>query len=202
MSPSLLTRLAFEPSTHPHAHATLTDPPRGEEYWVAACDEFQHATDLVKYIRQHHGDHFCIGVAGEFGSRLFPLSLVLPPISSFLPTYRSFCARTRSFNLRPPTPRTGYPEGHADSEDKQMDVDYLLQKQEAGAEFVVTQLFYDVATFMEWYRACRDRGAFGFGLSSARGRGANSSGGEGAQASPSPSYLVSCRFRIISRSDG
>lgn len=40
------------------------DPPRGEEYWVAANEQFQHATDLVRYIREHHGNTFCIGVAG------------------------------------------------------------------------------------------------------------------------------------------
>lgn len=44
-----------------------TDPPRGEEYWVAANEQFQHATDLVKYIREHHGNTFCIGVAGTAG---------------------------------------------------------------------------------------------------------------------------------------
>ncbi|KAI5477814.1 hypothetical protein MNV49_005898 [Pseudohyphozyma bogoriensis] len=52
----------------------------------------------------------------------------------------------------------GYPEGHADSEDKTQDIEYLYQKQEAGADFVVTQLFYDVEVFMTWYRACRARG--------------------------------------------
>jgi hypothetical protein len=39
-----------------------------------------------------------------------------------------------------------------------MDVEYLYQKQEAGAEFVVTQLFYDVDAFVIWYKACRARG--------------------------------------------
>lgn len=52
----------------------------------------------------------------------------------------------------------GYPEGHADSEDKLADVEYLFRKQEAGADFVVTQLFYDVDAFIVWYRACRARG--------------------------------------------
>lgn len=52
----------------------------------------------------------------------------------------------------------GYPEGHADSEDKLTDVEYLYEKQEAGADFVVTQLFYDVEVFVVWYRACRARG--------------------------------------------
>ena len=53
---------------------------------------------------------------------------------------------------------SGYPEGHADSSDKFADVEYLFQKQEAGADFVVTQLFYDVDAFVLWYRACRARG--------------------------------------------
>ncbi|GAA6064554.1 hypothetical protein JCM10212_005781 [Sporobolomyces blumeae] len=91
------------------------DPPRGEEYWTASSDEFQHATDLVRYIRKEYGQDFCIGVAG-------------------------------------------YPEGHADSPDKSSDIDYLFEKQQAGADFVVTQLFYDVDVFVKWYKACRDRG--------------------------------------------
>ncbi|GAA5993755.1 hypothetical protein JCM11641_004038 [Rhodosporidiobolus odoratus] len=91
------------------------DPPRGEEYWTATSDKFQHATDLIRYIRREYGDAFCIGVAG-------------------------------------------YPEGHTDSTDKLADIEYLYEKQQAGADFVVTQLFYDVKTFMEWYNACRARG--------------------------------------------
>ncbi|GAA5903910.1 methylenetetrahydrofolate reductase (NAD(P)H) MET12 [Sporobolomyces salmoneus] len=91
------------------------DPPRGEEYWTAASDEFQHATDLVKYVRKQYGQDFCIGVAG-------------------------------------------YPEGHADSPDREDDIDYLYEKQQAGADFVVTQLFYDVDVFINWYKKCRARG--------------------------------------------
>eukprot|EP01123_Difflugia_compressa_P000318 TRINITY_DN10405_c0_g1_i1.p1 TRINITY_DN10405_c0_g1~~TRINITY_DN10405_c0_g1_i1.p1 ORF type:complete len:593 (+),score=128.76 TRINITY_DN10405_c0_g1_i1:92-1870(+) len=39
------------------------DPPRGEE-WKQVEGGFAHATDLVRYIRQHYGNWFCIGVAG------------------------------------------------------------------------------------------------------------------------------------------
>lgn len=113
----------------------IPDPPRGEEYWVAADDEFQHAEDLVRYIRRVHGDAFCIGVAGSW------------PILNRL-----------RFQLIDDAVISGYPEGHADSEDKLADVEYLFQKQEAGADFVVTQLFYDVDAFIVWYRACRARG--------------------------------------------
>lgn len=38
------------------------DPPKGEE-WKQVEGGFAHAADLVKYIRQKHGDWFCIGVA-------------------------------------------------------------------------------------------------------------------------------------------
>ena len=93
------------------------DPPRGEEYWVAADESFQHAIDLVRYIRQTHGDFFCIGVAG-------------------------------------------YPEGHADYVDRDLhrDMAYLKEKQDAGAQFIVTQLFYDVDAFLTWYKQCREIG--------------------------------------------
>ena len=115
---------------------TLVDPPRGEEYWTAASDDFQHATDLVRFVRAKYGDTFAIGVAGTSPYELRMLS-----------------AATDSQLLRP-----GYPEGHADSPDKQADIDYLFEKQEAGADFVITQLFYDVDVFLQWYKRCRERG--------------------------------------------
>ncbi|KAJ3114273.1 hypothetical protein HK100_001718 [Physocladia obscura] len=40
------------------------DAPRGVETWTASEGGFSNAIDLVKYIREKHGDWFCIGVAG------------------------------------------------------------------------------------------------------------------------------------------
>lgn len=40
------------------------DPPRGAETWEPCDNGLCHAVDLVRLIRQHYGDHFCIGVAG------------------------------------------------------------------------------------------------------------------------------------------
>ncbi|KDN38871.1 MTHFR-domain-containing protein [Tilletiaria anomala UBC 951] len=106
------------------------DPPRGHEYWVAADDRFQHAVDLVRFIRQEHGDFFCIGVAG-------------------------------------------YPEGHPDDallanhtvgdgehgiDLVERDIQNLLAKQAAGAQFVITQLFYDVDAFLAWERRAHAAG--------------------------------------------
>lgn len=93
------------------------DPPRGEEYWVASDTQFQHAVDLVRYIKAQHGDYFCIGVAG-------------------------------------------YPEGFTESTqcDIEQDLAVLKQKEEAGAQFIVTQFFYDAPQFIRWAKRCREAG--------------------------------------------
>lgn len=93
------------------------DPPRTEEYWTPNCD-FSNAVDLVRFIRQEHGDYFCIGVAG-------------------------------------------YPEGHvegadASAQDPKKDLPYLIEKVEAGADYVVTQLFFDVDKFVAYEQLLQD----------------------------------------------
>ena len=40
------------------------DPPKGQEKWEAVEGGFECALDLVKFIREKHGDYFGIGVAG------------------------------------------------------------------------------------------------------------------------------------------
>ena len=40
------------------------DPPHGQEAWEATEGGFTCGLDLVKHIRKHHGDFFCISVAG------------------------------------------------------------------------------------------------------------------------------------------
>ncbi|CAE6420526.1 unnamed protein product [Rhizoctonia solani] len=93
------------------------DPPRGEEYWIPADPRFQHAEDLVTYIKQHptFGSHFCIGVAG-------------------------------------------YPDGHSEGGGEEEQLSHLKRKVDAGAEFIITQLFYDVEKFKSWVRKVRNTG--------------------------------------------
>ncbi|CAG8582909.1 10938_t:CDS:2, partial [Ambispora leptoticha] len=52
----------------------------------------------------------------------------------------------------------GYPEGHVDNPNKEDDLYRLKEKVEAGADFIVTQLFYDVDLFLSWIKKCRDIG--------------------------------------------
>jgi len=80
--------------------------------------KFDHAVDLVRYIRRKHGTYFCIGVAA-------------------------------------------YPEGHSTSaydpsQSAESDVPFLIEKVNAGADFLMTQLFYDVDAFLRFERMLRD----------------------------------------------
>jgi len=52
----------------------------------------------------------------------------------------------------------GYPEGHIESPNKEMDWDYLRQKVMAGANFVITQLFFDNRDFFAFEKSMRGRG--------------------------------------------
>ncbi|KAI9138489.1 methylenetetrahydrofolate reductase-domain-containing protein [Paraphysoderma sedebokerense] len=52
----------------------------------------------------------------------------------------------------------GYPEGHIDNPSKEEDLMHLKAKIDAGADYIVTQLFYDVDMFLEWVKKCRQVG--------------------------------------------
>ncbi|KAG0267785.1 hypothetical protein DFQ27_008284 [Actinomortierella ambigua] len=52
----------------------------------------------------------------------------------------------------------GYPENHQDSVSKEEDMKWLKFKVDQGADFIVTQLFYDTGLFLEWVKECRAYG--------------------------------------------
>lgn len=52
----------------------------------------------------------------------------------------------------------GYPEGHIDNPNKEQDLQFLKEKVDAGADYIVTQLFYNVDLFLEWVEKCRQSG--------------------------------------------
>lgn len=51
-----------------------------------------------------------------------------------------------------------YPEGHVDCTDIDADIDHLKEKQDAGAEFFVSQLFFDNEAFYRFIDKCRSKG--------------------------------------------
>jgi methylenetetrahydrofolate reductase (NADPH) len=52
----------------------------------------------------------------------------------------------------------GYPEGCEDEEDPVILMKHLKEKVDAGATFIITQMFYDADHFLDWVRRCREAG--------------------------------------------
>ncbi len=48
----------------------------------------------------------------------------------------------------------GYPATHVESKSVEEDLLYLKRKVDTGADFIITQLFYDVDEFLDYVKAC------------------------------------------------
>ncbi|XP_046396067.1 methylenetetrahydrofolate reductase [Ischnura elegans] len=83
--------------------------------WQCPENGFQHAVDLVHFIREKFGDIFTIGVAG-------------------------------------------YPSGHYEAPSYYHDLRFLKEKVDAGADFVISQIFYSAKIFMKFYKDCKTIG--------------------------------------------
>ena len=91
------------------------DPVKGAGGWQPMPGGLAHAADLVRLIREEHGDWFCVAVGG-------------------------------------------HPEGHAEASDRAAEMVHLREKVDAGADFVLTQFFYDCDEFVGYVAAARAAG--------------------------------------------
>ncbi len=52
----------------------------------------------------------------------------------------------------------GFPEGHPETANRMLEMDYLKAKVDAGADYIVTQLFFDNRDFFDFQERCRIAG--------------------------------------------
>ena len=52
----------------------------------------------------------------------------------------------------------GYPEKHGEAATLETDINWLKKKVDAGASYIVTQMFYDYDKFIHWEKECRKAG--------------------------------------------
>jgi methylenetetrahydrofolate reductase (NADPH) len=127
------------------------DPPRGQENWTATEGGFACALDLVKYMRKTHGDYFSISVAGYPEGHPAVIEKVEGGVAALTP------AEARRARVMKDA------DGKEEvwvcrDENFAKEMAYLKEKADAGADFVITQMFLDAQVYIDFVKACREWG--------------------------------------------
>lgn len=127
------------------------DPPAGQDEWKAADNSLTCALDLVRHIRSLYGDLFCLGVAGYPEGHPTKMSVVDGGVDSLTDSERG----RYSLDVDEEGKEVVLVCRDADFEGE---LDYLKSKVDAGADYIITQMFFDVEVFATFVRRCRERG--------------------------------------------
>ncbi|MFM8698818.1 MAG: methylenetetrahydrofolate reductase [NAD(P)H] [Phycisphaerales bacterium] len=140
---ALVTRLAAETSLAPVPHLTCVGHTSAEVDSILAA----YAAKGVSNILALRGDAPRDAKAPATGDFRYAVDLVR--------AVREFGAAGRH-----PDPRgfgigvAGFPEGHPETPNTLVQMDHLKAKVDAGADFVITQLFFDNDAFFDWRDRC------------------------------------------------
>lgn len=125
------------------------DPPEGEEEWTASEGGFTCALDLVKYIREKFGNDFGVAVAGYPEGHPNAITELKEGDDEIYSLSESEKTRCSEFEGK---------KYVCKDEDYKKEMDYLKEKVDAGADIIITQMFYDVEVFKTFVRDCRKWG--------------------------------------------
>lgn len=104
------------------------DAPRGQKIFMPEKTGHAHTVDLVKQVKNMNKGIY-----------------LDPTLKNPAPT--DFCIGV-----------AGYPEKHIEAPNLDTDLKHLKAKVDAGADYIVTQLFYDNKAFFEFVKKCREAG--------------------------------------------
>lgn len=107
------------------------DPPAGEDTWRPHPDGLPTASALVELLRGIEAERCATSPAQAVRARVKPLSIAV----------------------------AAFPRGNAVAgSTRAQDIAALLDKQRAGADFAITQVFYDAESYLELVAEARDAG--------------------------------------------
>jgi methylenetetrahydrofolate reductase (NADPH) len=127
------------------------DPPVGQASWAATDGGFQCALDLVKHIRAIYGDIFNITVAGYPEGHPNKMEIVSEGFESLTTDEQGRC----SFS----TDESGNEIVRVCRDAQYIEeLAYLKSKVDAGADCIITQMFFDCSLFKKFVADCRNIG--------------------------------------------
>ena len=123
------------------------DAPEGQEKWEATEGGFGCGMDLVRFIRATYGDHFGISVAGYPEGHPDKIKPVTGGYESLSEAEKGRCSvqvaedGTETLSV-------------CSDADFAVEMSYLKDKVDAGADFIITQMFFDVQVYKSFCEAC------------------------------------------------
>jgi len=104
------------------------DPPSNQKYFKPEKHGHTHADGIIKQVMRMNKGLYCDDDLKNTKSTNFSVGVA------------------------------GYPEKHYEAPNIEYDIQFLKQKIDAGAEYIVTQLFFDNSKYYDFVKKCRDAG--------------------------------------------